>query len=146
MMHFKVNLILIFTFLTILTSQANTIVGKVTDKNNKPVPFLTVYIQGTTNGTNTNQNGEYFLTVEAGEHQVVFRHIGYKTEIREVNVREDELELNVQMGIEAMQLAEIQISSKDKDPAYAIIRAAQKKRKFYLIKSKNMIVMSISKE
>jgi hypothetical protein len=132
MMHFKVNLILIFTFLTILTSQANTIVGKVTDKNNKPVPFLTVYIQGTTNGTNTNQNGEYFLTVEAGEHQVVFRHIGYKTEIREVNVREDELELNVQMGIEAMQLAEIQISSKDKDPAYAIIRAAQKKRKFYL--------------
>lgn len=131
-MYSKASLVIFFTFLAIFNAQANKIVGKVTDKNDKGIPFLTVYIQGTTNGTNTNQNGEYFLNVELGEHQVVFRHIGYKTEIRAINVRENELELNVKMGVEAMQLAEIQISSKDKDPAYAIIRAAQKKRKFYL--------------
>ncbi|WP_448520375.1 DUF5686 family protein [Rhodoflexus sp.] len=114
-------------------AQAQKIRGRVTDEQNQPMPYLTVFEEGTTNGTTTNSEGEYFLETGEGKKRIVFRYLGYQTETREVDTRKGQtLTLDVQMKPQPVVLREVQVSSKDEDPAYAIIRAAQRNRKFYL--------------
>lgn len=42
-------------------SFAAALVGKVTDETGQPLPFVAVYIEGTTEGTTTNSEGNYSL-------------------------------------------------------------------------------------
>lgn len=112
---------------------AQKIRGRVTDEQNQPMPYLTVFEEGTSNGTTTNSEGEYFLEVGEGRKRIVFRYLGYQTEVRQAEVRQGQiLVLDVQMQPQPIVLKEVQVSSKDEDPAYAIMREAQRKRKFYL--------------
>lgn len=127
--------LLAFTWLLSIffTAQAQRIRGRVTDEQNQPLPHLTVFEEGTTNGTTTNAQGEYFLEVSEGKKRIVFRYLGYQTETREVNlVKGQVITLEVQMKPQPIVLKEVEINSRDEDPAYAIIRAAQRMRKFYL--------------
>ncbi|SEE10373.1 TonB-dependent receptor [Polaribacter dokdonensis] len=57
-----------------------TLKGLLTDKetNNEPLPFANVIIKGTTIGTTTDFDGNYTLSVPAGNHIVVFSFLGYK--------------------------------------------------------------------
>lgn len=113
-------------------SNGTIITGRVTDVSNRPLPFANVYIKGTTHGTNTNDDGVYAISVEPGKHQLVFKYLGYKTITREVTAEAEKITLDVTLEVENYQIAEVVISSNAEDPAYAIIRNAQKKRKFYL--------------
>jgi len=106
--------------------------GRVTDQKNDPLGFLTVYIDGTTIGTTTNINGEYFLELKDGFYHVVFRYIGYRTETRNIEIRGNDVTLDVKMEPQAVRLPEVDVNGNGEDPAYAIIRHAQEKRKFYL--------------
>jgi hypothetical protein len=113
--------------------QAQKVRGRVTDEQNQPMPYLTVFEEGTSNGTTTNAEGEYFLEIREGKRRIIFRYLGYQTETREVETAQRQvLTLDVQMKPQPVVLKEVQVSSKDEDPAYAIIRAAQRNRKFYL--------------
>ena len=59
-------------------AQNITVTGRVTDSNtNEPVPFAGVYVEGTTNGTNTDADGMYTLTVPSNA-VLVFSSIGYE--------------------------------------------------------------------
>ena len=53
--------------------------GKVTDKemNDESLPFANVFIKGTTIGTTTDFDGNYTLSLEEGEHVIVFSFVGY---------------------------------------------------------------------
>lgn len=52
----KITLItLLFTSLVSFSQ----IKGKVTDKNGKPLSFVSVYLENTLTGTTTNDNGDY---------------------------------------------------------------------------------------
>ena len=128
------NLLLLALSCLLATAvQAQKIRGRITDEQNQPMPYLTVFEEGTSNGTTTNAEGEYFLEVQEGKRRIVFRYLGYQTETRDVEVKQGQtLTLDVQMKPQPVILKEVQVSSKDEDPAYAIIRAAQRNRKFYL--------------
>ncbi|WP_250631348.1 DUF5686 and carboxypeptidase regulatory-like domain-containing protein [Rhodoflexus caldus] len=128
------NLLLpILSCLLVFTVQAQKVRGRVTDEQNQPMPYLTVFEEGTSNGTTTNAEGEYFLEIASGKRRIVFRYLGYQTETREIDISKGQtLTLDVQMKPQPVVLKEVQVSSKDEDPAYAIIRAAQRNRKFYL--------------
>lgn len=60
-------------------AQEKTIKGKITDETGYGVPGVSVVIQGTTNGTITNIEGEYVLNAIAGETLHV-SFIGYKSQ------------------------------------------------------------------
>ncbi|MCZ6694095.1 MAG: hypothetical protein O6939_09330, partial [Bacteroidetes bacterium] len=45
---------LFFIFLIPIHAQSQEVYGKVIDEQGKGLPFATLYIQGTTNGTTTN--------------------------------------------------------------------------------------------
>jgi hypothetical protein len=111
---------------------AGIISGRVTGNNNEPLPFANVYIKGTTTGTTTNSEGFYRLELAAGNYQVVFRYIGYKTREEEVLLNDQPVKLDIVLETEEYQLREVAIKAGDEDPAYAIIRNAIAKRKYYL--------------
>ncbi|MGB0524411.1 MAG: DUF5686 and carboxypeptidase regulatory-like domain-containing protein [Flammeovirgaceae bacterium] len=115
-----------------LPALATKISGKVVDDKQAPMPFLTVFVKGSTIGTTTNSEGEYFLDLEPGDYQLVFRFVGYKTVVKTIQVGNAPITLNVVMQQEALQLEGVEISAEAENPAYEMIRQAQQKRKYYL--------------
>lgn len=111
---------------------ATKIVGRVLDEVNEPMPFVTIFVKGTTVGTTTNSEGEYFLDLKEGNYQLMYRFVGYKTLNKSIKVGKTAIRLDVQLEVEALKLQELEISADAEDPAYAMIKKAQDKRKFYL--------------
>jgi hypothetical protein len=111
---------------------AITISGKVTDEKNEPVPFANIFIKGTTKGTTSNLQGAYTIDLIPGKYELVFKMIGYKQHIEEINAADVNQVINVKLTPESFTLKEAVIKADGEDPAYAVIRQAQKKRKYYL--------------
>jgi hypothetical protein len=129
------KLTLLFTFF-ILTgslsfSQQVTISGKITDEQNKPVPFASIYIKNTTKGTSANSEGEYILQLKPGTYEVQYKAVGYKQESRRLDISKN-IAVNVVLTTEVYQLSSVTVRGGGEDPAYAIIRKAIKKRKEHL--------------
>ena len=112
-------------------AQLVTLSGKITDSENKPVPFASVYIKNSSKGASANSDGEYTLTVTPGKYQIGFKAVGYGQQIRTVDLNINK-NLNVTLAIESYQIKGVVIKSNREDPAYAIIRKAIKKRKVHL--------------
>jgi len=124
--------VLVSLFFFVFCSPAQTFVlsGKVSDSKNSALPFASVFVKGTTIGTNTNADGLYTLRLQPGKHEIIFQYVGFKKESREVNIEANQV-LNVVLQSDNYQLKEVQITAGE-DPAYAVIRQAIKKRKTYL--------------
>ncbi|MGZ3931237.1 MAG: DUF5686 and carboxypeptidase regulatory-like domain-containing protein [Bacteroidia bacterium] len=122
---------LIYFLLTFsLSAQLYTLSGKITDSKNNPLPFASVIIKGTTNGTNSNADGKYSLRVKPGQYEIVFQYVGYRKEVKSVIISGDAT-LDAVMVSDNYELKEVVIKAGE-DPAYEVIRQAIKKRKFYL--------------
>ncbi len=131
-MFFRKLVILFSAVIFSATAFAAKLSGRVSDKGNEPLAFLTVNIEGTTVSTMTNINGEYFLELKDGFYHVVFRYIGYRTETRNIEIRGEDVTLDVTLEPQAIVLVEANVNGNGEDPANEIIRKAQQKRKFYL--------------
>jgi hypothetical protein len=105
--------------------------GTVTDTSGEPLPFATVYVQGTTQGTTTNVNGVYTLELDKGAYRLVFQYIGYRQKIEAIQVGGKPLTVNVALEEETIELPSIEIRANAEDPAYPIIRKAIAKREYY---------------
>ncbi len=103
--------------------------GTVRDENGEPLPFASVYVRNSTNGTVANAEGEYRLSVERGAQEIVFQYIGYKQQVEKVTVGEKPIRLNVRMSPANLEIGEVVITTED--PAYRIMREAIAKRKYY---------------
>lgn len=71
----------IFMYALMYTSgyaQEKNVSGTVTDLSNMPLPGVNVIIKGTQNGTSTDFDGRYNISVAAGE-TLVFSYVGFKT-------------------------------------------------------------------
>jgi hypothetical protein len=71
---------LLFWLATITYAQTTVLTGHVTDASTgKPMPFANVYLNGSTRGTTTNEQGYYSLSgVPLGTVEVVASFIGYQ--------------------------------------------------------------------
>ncbi|MBK5722758.1 carboxypeptidase-like regulatory domain-containing protein [Dysgonomonas sp. Marseille-P4677] len=65
---------------TIIDSKAtNTIKGIIRDEQGEPLIGCAIYINGTTNGTITNLDGEYELKIPPGKTKIKIAYIGYNS-------------------------------------------------------------------
>ena len=122
-------------FLGLLLSfagQGALLKGRVTDEQGEPLPFATLYIRNTTTGTASNEQGYYQLSLAPGTYEVVFQYVGYKARVEQVTIGTDDVERNVQLRIEVYQMREVEVKANEKDPAYAIVKAAIARRKYHL--------------
>ena len=129
----KIILFAIFIALSISNLSAQ-LYGKITDENGKPLPFAAVYIDGTTMGTFSNEEGDYLLKMNPGKNKIVYKYISYQT--KELNVENTgvKIERNITLKPNDLILNAVVIRADAEDPAYAIIRNAIKAR--YLFNNK----------
>lgn len=115
-----------------LFTQAAVIKGRVTDERQQPLAYATVYLKNTSIGTTSNEDGYYSLEAPAGSYEIVFQYIGYGKFSERVTLENEPLIINAILQLESVSLKEVTVTAGTEDPAYAIIRQAQKKRKYYL--------------
>lgn len=107
------------------------IVGKVTDREGDPLPFVNIYLEDRFTGTTTNESGEYELEVlGSGDYAVVFQFLGYKTERREISASSFPVRLDVTLTEESTTLREVVVNSAD-NPANRIMNNAIEKRQVH---------------
>ena len=112
---------LFFLFLTAAFYCSAQVKGVVTDINNQPLSFVSIYLDKTVNGTTSNDNGVYELTIkEPGNYTLVFQMLGFKTIKKSITISELPYYLNVTLEEESVSLSGISIVT-SQNPANIII-------------------------
>ncbi|WP_164849979.1 DUF5686 and carboxypeptidase regulatory-like domain-containing protein [Mucilaginibacter limnophilus] len=127
--------LLIFSVLcaNIVSAQQYLLSGRITDANNQPVPFTSVYIRNSTYGTSANESGRYQFKLSPGEYNLIYRFVGYKEKTLHVTISDHDEVLNVQLQDEVFTLRQVTVTGKRTDtPGMDIMREVIKKREFYL--------------
>ncbi len=97
------GLTLLGAFLCFFVVQAQTVSGTVSDANG-PLPGASVVVKGTTNGTQTDFDGNYTLNDVAADAVLVFSYIGFSAQEVAVN---GQTTINVTLEENASELDEV---------------------------------------
>ena len=112
---------------------AGLLKGKVTDEKGTPLPYATIYLQGTTTGVNANSKGDFELNISPGLYKVVCQYVGYKQTTYNLTVTSTEtIQHDFILKAQNLDMKEVVIHASSEDPAYEIIRNSIKRRKFHL--------------
>jgi len=99
--------------------------------NKEPLPFASVFVKGSGKGVSSNEQGKFALKLEKGIYVIVFQYVGYRKKEMTVDLNEN-TSLEVKLSADGISLNEVVIDANAEDPAYAIMRKAIKKRKFFI--------------
>ncbi|MAP81467.1 MAG: hypothetical protein CL526_10305 [Aequorivita sp.] len=122
------KLLFLFVLFSTVCIQAQ-IIGKVTNTNNQPLPYVNIYLQNSYTGTTTNDDGNYKLDVStASELTITFQFLGYKTLSKTITPKSFPYILNITLEEELTSLDEVVLNTTE-DPAFRIIRETIAHRK-----------------
>src|SRR5690606_3521853 len=88
-------------------AQEKTISGTVTDQDGLPLPGVNILVQGTTNGTQTDFDGNYTIQANAGQ-SLLFTYIGQRSVTQAVGAGNT---INIQMEEDAQALEEVVVTA-----------------------------------
>lgn len=119
-----------------VVTQAQSISGRVLDEYNNPVPFANIFVRETESGTSANSQGEYFLNIDPGIYHVAISSVGFESIQAEVIVDKPVVKDFV-LRSSSVELNQIEIKVRRRDPAYEIIQKtiANRERNLSLINS-----------
>ena len=122
----KLLTVLLFLLLSLssLFAQEHTLSGKLTDKSNGETLYgVTVYLDGKSIGTTSNEYGFYSLSLQEGTYTVLYSFLGFNTIEKQIELKQD-VTINLELEEEATSLGEVTISAA-KGKARTRIKAAQ---------------------
>src|SRR5699024_709618 len=98
----KINYYLMFVFVFLLQvtfaqEQTKSLSGTVLDQNELPLPGVNITVQGTTQGTVTNFDGEFTIEVEVGQ-VLHFTSVGFQDQNWQVEEQDEDIEITMQEG------------------------------------------------
>ena len=105
--------------------------GTVSEIEGKKLSYASILVKGSTRGTTTNFEGKFFLDLAPGTYTLICKYLGYNQKENTIKVENIDLTLDFQLTIQQLILTEVKIHPGGEDPAYAMIRHAIQKRKFY---------------
>ena len=129
-MHIRLTRCLIlFAFMlsmwTMVHGQKVKIGGVVRDSvTEETLPLVAVMLQGTQFGVNTNLDGEFLMVVPPGKYNLTVRASGYLQYSDSIDLRTDNVGLQIQMKPVSMSLGDVVITSEAINPAHRVIRNA----------------------
>lgn len=77
---FKSNIVIIKPKAKVAVQQKNEIKGKVLDEKGKPMPGVTIQLEGVSMGTATDINGNFKMELPVKKGVLIFSFVGYKTQ------------------------------------------------------------------
>mgnify|MGYP006168581023 FL=1 len=116
-------LLLSLFFAATMFAQNGTVTGTILDKefNNEPLPFANIVIKGTKQGTSTDENGKYSISLKPGNYTLVIGYLGYETKEIPFTIKANEKKvINHTLEASGVQLQDvviIQTVSKEKESA-----------------------------
>lgn len=122
-------LLTIIVVLLIIQAKAGTVSGIITDIDNQPLPYASVSVKNSKNGTTANSAGAYSISLQPGSYTLIAQFVGYKKLEKTIKVEQGETKLNFVLTIQELTLEDVVVTGKD--PANEIIKNAIKKRNYY---------------
>ncbi|MCE2777682.1 MAG: carboxypeptidase-like regulatory domain-containing protein, partial [Algoriphagus sp.] len=94
-------------------AQKNAISGTILDEKQQPLAGVSVYLQGTVRGVQSDRSGTYTLKdIPAGSYQLVVSLVGFQTYTQELNLEADaSQQLHVVLQEATLELGEFSISA-----------------------------------
>ena len=116
-MKLKLILYLILVFSTAKTFSQNlySINGKVKSDKGNPIEYATVFLEGSTQLTKTNSNGEFiFEGLKPGNHKVVIKMLGYSSLNETLIINDKKVNKDFILSEISVQLKEVAIGNNSK--------------------------------
>ena len=110
---------------------AGGISGTIKDTNGTPIPFATIYVKELGTGTTSNIEGKYVYRLSAGTYNITFQSIGYETVVKRIKIDNGFVETAIVLKEQTYELAQVEVTSGGRDPAYTIMRKAIAKAKYH---------------
>jgi hypothetical protein len=122
-------LIHLISSLSLVLSAQYQISGKIVDEKLQPLSYVSIYEAGTSNGTVSNEEGNYTLQLNAGKRSITYQQLGFITKVQTIDVNTD-LILDIRLQEETFFIEEFIVSAGE-DPAIGIMKNAIKAREKY---------------
>lgn len=106
---------LLSVFCTYVLSAQLNLVGTVVDSTNQnPIPFATVYFDGTTNGQTTDEQGQFSLALQGIELPalLVVSHVGYRTQ--SLLIEDATQRVNISLGVQGQLIQTVVVQDEDR--------------------------------
>jgi len=113
-------------------TKAQSFYGKVLDETQNPIPYANIFITELNTGTSCDENGEFYYTITSGQYEVVFSALGYISKKVNIVVEDDDLNWVETLEATSVELDQIVVKAKKRDPAYGIIQNAIDAKQQYI--------------
>lgn len=123
----KKNLLFLLILVS-LKAQAQKIFGVVYNSKGDLLPYSSITLKGSTVGASANNRAKFSVNVQPGTYTIICQHIGYTAQEKTITVLKQDEEVTFILSEQKLQLKEV-VVKQGEDPAYAIMKAAIKKRK-----------------
>ena len=109
----KIIFVLLLFMPTVFYAQEKfTLSGFVSDKNNgENIIGVNIFCKELKQGVVSNTFGFYSLTLPAGNYEISFSYIGYKTQVHNLNLDKD-IQKNIAFDITSFSVGEVQVRAK----------------------------------
>ena len=124
-------IILLCIIASSVSAQQFTLTGKITDPKGTIIPFVSVYVNTTTQGTTSNIDGEYKLNLPSGKIELQITAIGYDERKISLEIKQN-TKLDIVLAAKIFTLNDVVIKSPNENRANEIIKKVIAKRKTYL--------------
>lgn len=104
-----------FLFLSIVASSQHILKGVVLDaEKNSPVPNASVFLNATSVGTTTDEQGKFSLPIPHGRYELIVSSIGYETYTQIINAGELSDFITIRLKTKSEILEEVTIEPYEK--------------------------------
>ncbi len=132
--NMKLKLVIPFLLISFNLVAQFTVKGRVVDENKQPMPFVNTFIQGTTYGTTTDDDGRFSFICKKRTGILEISSMGFQTQTFKVNSRTKPLNIVLREGEDVLD--EVVIVSRPKkrlkkkeNPAYKILKEFWKRKR-----------------
>ncbi|HET8860505.1 carboxypeptidase-like regulatory domain-containing protein [Marivirga sp.] len=136
-------LFLLFT-LSSLSLNAQNIIGKIIDKEQRPVPYAHIVLDGTTMGTISNDSGYFKLKIPENINRIKITSVSYKPQLIEKSSLGTDGINKITLENDRISLAEVEVSGTFDSARYFMEQVIKKLRKNY--PSKNYSQLAFYRE
>ena len=104
--------VLLFSFIALCqAANAIRISGTITDDKGNILPYASVFIKGSSQGTTSNNRGRYFLDLSAGSYTIVCQYVGYARQEKTITLSSETITLDFQLSLQRTTLKEVIIKT-----------------------------------
>ena len=106
---YRTSILTTFIAMFSIVSWGQSISGVVTDEDNRPIPGAFVLVKGTSNGTASNQIGNYSLTTGAGTFEIEVKALNFETITKSITVGNADVKQNFKLNSGTLTLDNVEI-------------------------------------